>query len=70
METFLSTPRNYLRPDAVGHVYRLAAKFLRYMRADQITGRYHLVSDVFFRRAEAQVIMGGAAPHGSVSILP
>ena len=69
VETILKTSREYIQPDASGHVYQQMAELLQYKRADQAIGRYLLESDVFRREAEARVVMGGAFPDTFVSSL-
>ena len=55
--TTLETLRNYLKPDALAHLYQQMAKFLLRRRTDQATVRYLLAFDVLRRKAEARVIM-------------
>ena len=69
VETILEASRNYLQPDALGHDYQQVAKFLRRKRTDQTLERYLREFDVLPRKAEANVVMGGAFLAGFVSIL-
>ena len=61
--------RNYIQPDALDHMYQEETEFSPKKRADQTMERYLPEFDGLRRKEEARVIMGGAFPDASVSIL-
>ena len=62
LETILNTLRGYSLPDALGPVYRVATKCLRYKRADQAAERRHFKFAVLPRKADQRAVTGRVLP--------